>query len=293
MKYKGRRQSTNVEDMRGSSHGRSVGLKGGIIGTLAIALVVYLLGGNPMDVLQMRQGETEMAGEEVVLSEKEQEMTEFVSVVLADTEEVWGKIFREYGSSYRQPKLVLFRSAVSSACGYAQSATGPFYCPGDEKVYLDLDYLEALQRKLGATGDFAVAYIIAHEVGHHVQLLMGTMNEVTQAQRQARSQSQVNELTVRMELQADFFAGVWIHHAQKMFNIMEEGDLEEALNAASSVGDDRIQKQTQGYVVPDSFTHGTSTQRKGWLAKEFRPATSVRETLLTQTFNSQIFKFTG
>jgi predicted metalloprotease len=267
MKYKGRRQSTNVEDLRGSSSGRSVGLKGGIIGTLAIALVVYLLGGNPMDVLQMRQGETEMAGEEVVLSEKEQEMTEFVSVVLADTEEVWGKIFREYGSTYRQPKLVLFRSAVSSACGYAQSATGPFYCPGDEKVYLDLDYLEALQRKLGATGDFAVAYIIAHEVGHHVQLLMGTMNEVTQAQREARSQSQVNELTVRMELQADFFAGVWIHHAQKMFNIMEEGDLEEALNAASSVGDDRIQKQTQGYVVPDSFTHGTSTQRKGWLAK--------------------------
>lgn len=267
MKYKGRRQSTNVEDMRGSSSGRSVGLKGGIIGTLAIALVVYLLGGNPMDVLQMRQGETEMTTEEVVLSEKEQEMTEFVSVVLADTEEVWGKIFKDFGSTYRHPKLVLFRSAVSSACGYAQSATGPFYCPGDEKVYLDLDYLEALQRKLGATGDFAVAYIIAHEVGHHVQLLMGTMNEVTQAQRQARSQSQANELTVRMELQADFFAGVWIHHAQKMFNIMEQGDLEEALNAASSVGDDRIQKQTQGYVVPDSFTHGTSTQRKGWLAK--------------------------
>lgn len=267
MKYKGRRQSTNVEDLRGSSSGRSVGLKGGIIGTLAIALVVYLLGGNPMDVLQMRQGETEMTTEEVVLSEKEQEMTEFVSVVLADTEEVWGKIFKDFGSTYRHPKLVLFRSAVSSACGYAQSATGPFYCPGDEKVYLDLDYLEALQRKLGATGDFAVAYIIAHEVGHHVQLLMGTMNEVTQAQRQARSQSQANELTVRMELQADFFAGVWIHHAQKMFNIMEQGDLEEALNAASSVGDDRIQKQTQGYVVPDSFTHGTSTQRKGWLAK--------------------------
>ncbi len=267
MKYKGRRQSTNVEDLRGSSSGRSVGLKGGIIGTLAIALVVYLLGGNPMDVLQMRQGETEMTTEEVVLSEKEQEMTEFVSVVLADTEEVWGKIFKDFGSTYRHPKLVLFRSAVSSACGYAQSATGPFYCPGDEKVYLDLDYLEALQRKLGATGDFAVAYIIAHEVGHHVQLLMGTMNEVTQAQRLARSQSQANELTVRMELQADFFAGVWIHHAQKMFNIMEQGDLEEALNAASSVGDDRIQKQTQGYVVPDSFTHGTSTQRKGWLAK--------------------------
>ncbi len=267
MKYKGRKQSTNVEDMRGSSSGRSIGLKGGIVGTLAIALVVYLLGGNPMDVLQSRLSETEVAGEEVALSEKEQEMTEFVSVVLADTEEVWGKIFKDYGTTYRQPKLVLFRNSVSSACGYAQSATGPFYCPGDEKVYLDLDYLEALQRKLGATGDFAVAYIIAHEIGHHVQLLMGTMNEVTQAQNKARSQNQVNDLTVKLELQADFFAGVWIHHAQKMFNILEQGDLEEALNAASAVGDDHIQKQTQGYVTPDSFTHGTSAQRKSWLAK--------------------------
>jgi len=269
MKYKGRRQSDNVEDMRGS-RSRSIGLKGGLIGTLAIALVVYLLGGNPLDVLQMRQGQTETVTEDVALSEKEQEMTEFVSVVLGDTEEVWGKIFQQYGSTYREPKLVLYRSAVNSACGYAQAATGPFYCPGDEKVYLDLDYLEALQRKLGATGDFAVAYIIAHEVGHHVQKLMGTMNEVTAAQNRARSQSQRNELTVRLELQADFFAGVWIHHAQKMFNILEEGYLEEALNAASAVGDDRIQKQTQGYVVPDSFTHGTSAQRKSWLAKGIR-----------------------
>ncbi len=268
MKFKGRRQSTNVEDMRGSSSGRSIGLKGGLIGTLAIALVVYLLGGNPMEVLQMGgQGDTEVAAGDATLTAEEQEMTEFVSVVLADTEEVWSKIFQQYGSTYREPKLVLFRSAVSSACGYAQAATGPFYCPGDEKVYLDLDYLEALQAKLGATGDFAVAYIIAHEVGHHVQLLMGTMNEVTQAQNRARSQDQVNELTVRMELQADFFAGVWINHAQKMFDILEQGDLEEALNAASAVGDDRIQMKTQGYVVPDAFTHGTSAQRKGWLSK--------------------------
>jgi len=159
------------------------------------------------------------------------------------------------------------RCKYCSACGYAQAATGPFYCPGDEKVYLDLDYLEALQRKLGATGDFAVAYIIAHEVGHHVQLLMGTMQEVQNAQRSARSQDQANELTVRLELQADFFAGVWIHHGQKMHNFLEEGDLQEALNAASAVGDDRIQMKTQGYVVPDSFTHGTSEQRKNWLAK--------------------------
>lgn len=271
MKFKGRRQSTNVEDMRGSSSGRSIGLKGGLIGTLAIALVVYLLGGNPMDVLRMyNQGQTETTSGEAVLTGQEQEMTEFVSVVLADTEEVWKKIFREYGATYREPKLVLFRSAVSSACGYAQAATGPFYCPGDEKVYLDLDYLEALQRKLGATGDFAVAYIIAHEVGHHVQLLMGTMEEVQRAQQSARSQDQANELTVRLELQADFFAGVWIHHGQKMFNFLEEGDLEEALNAASAVGDDRIQMKTQGYVVPDSFTHGTSQQRKNWLANGIR-----------------------
>ncbi len=267
MKFKGRRQSTNVEDQRGSSSGRSVGLKGGLIGTLAIALVVYLLGGNPLDVLRMsNQGQSEVATD-APLSAQEQEMTEFVSVVLADTEDVWRKIFNEYGSTYREPKLVLFRSAVSSACGYAQAATGPFYCPGDEKVYLDLDYLEALQRKLGASGDFAVAYIIAHEVGHHVQLLMGTMEEVQNAQRSARSQEQVNDLTVRMELQADYFAGVWIHHGQKMHNFLEEGDLEEALNAASAVGDDRIQMKTQGYVVPDSFTHGTSNQRKNWLAK--------------------------
>ena len=268
MKFKGRRQSTNVEDQRGGSSGRSVGLKGGLIGTLAIALVVYLLGGNPLDVLRMsNQGQGEVATADAPLSAQEQEMTEFVSVVLADTEDVWRKIFSEYGTTYREPKLVLFRSAVNSACGYAQAATGPFYCPGDEKVYLDLDYLEALQRKLGASGDFAVAYIIAHEVGHHVQLLMGTMEEVQNAQRSARSQEQANDLTVRMELQADYFAGVWIHHGQKMHNFLEEGDLQEALNAASAVGDDRIQMKTQGYVVPDSFTHGTSKQRKNWLAK--------------------------
>lgn len=268
MKFKGRRQSTNVEDQRGGSSGRSVGLKGGLIGTLAIALVVYLLGGNPLDVLRMsNQGQGEVATADAPLSAQEQEMTEFVSVVLADTEDVWRKIFSEYGTTYREPKLVLFRSAVNSACGYAQAATGPFYCPGDEKVYLDLDYLEALQRKLGASGDFAVAYIIAHEVGHHVQLLMGTMEEVQNAQRSARSQEQANDLTVRMELQADYFAGVWIHHGQKMHNFLEEGDLQEALNAASAVGDDRIQMKTQGYVVPDSFTHGTSEQRKNWLAK--------------------------
>jgi hypothetical protein len=209
----------------------------------------------------------EVSTENTQLSAEEQEMAEFVSVTLRYTEKVWSKIFSDFGATYREPKLVLFRTAVSSACGYAQSATGPFYCPGDEKVYLDLDYLELLQKKLGATGDFAVAYIIAHEVGHHVQKLMGTMDEVQQYQARARSQEQVNDLTVRMELQADFFAGVWINHSQQMHDMLEQGDLEEAINAASAVGDDRIQMKTQGYVVPDSFTHGTSDQRKNWLRK--------------------------
>jgi len=267
MRFKGRRQSSNVEDLRASGGGRrSVGFKGGIVGTLAIALVIYLLGGNPLEVLNLAStGGQEMESTEP-LSARDAEMGEFVSVVLADTEEVWHRLFNEMGYSYREPKLVLFRTSVESACGYAQSATGPFYCPGDEKVYFDLDYLELLQQRLGAEGDFAVAYIIAHEVGHHVQKLVGSMDIVDNARGRV-NQTALNELTVRLELQADFLAGVWIHHAQKMFNIMEAGDLEEALSAASAVGDDRIQMQQQGYVVPDSFTHGTSAQRKNWLRK--------------------------
>ncbi|HAX96984.1 MAG TPA: metalloprotease [Prolixibacteraceae bacterium] len=267
MRFKGRRQSSNVEDLRASGGGRrSVGFKGGIVGTLAIALVIYLLGGNPLEVLNLAStGGQEMESTEP-LSARDAEMGEFVSVVLADTEEVWHRLFNEKGYSYREPKLVLFRTSVESACGYAQSATGPFYCPGDEKVYFDLDYFELLQQRLGAEGDFAVAYIIAHEVGHHVQKLVGSMDIVDNARGRV-NQTALNELTVRLELQADFLAGVWIHHAQKMFNIMEAGDLEEALSAASAVGDDRIQMQQQGYVVPDSFTHGTSAQRKNWLRK--------------------------
>lgn len=267
MRFKGRRQSSNIEDLRASGGGRrSVGFKGGIVGTLAIALVIYLLGGNPLEVLNLASTDGQQMESAEPLSAKDAEMGEFVSVVLADTEEVWHRLFNEMGSTYREPKLVLFRTSVESACGFAQSATGPFYCPGDEKVYFDLDYLELLQQRLGAEGDFAVAYIIAHEVGHHVQKLVGTMDNVDNA-RGRESQAALNELTVRLELQADFLAGVWIHHAQKMFNIMETGDFEEALNAASAVGDDRIQMQQQGYVVPDAFTHGTSDQRKNWLRK--------------------------
>jgi predicted metalloprotease len=268
MRYKGRRQSSNVEDRRGMSTGRKVGVGGGIA-TIVIALIVMLLGGDPQSVLNVmqQQGVTETATD-YQPSAHEQELTEFVSVVLADTEDVWHMLFENSGLAYREPTLVLFNSAVESACGFAESATGPFYCPGDEKVYIDLNFLEQLQERLGAQGDFAVAYIVAHEVGHHVQKLMGTLDKV-HSFRGNVSEKQYNEQTVRLELQADFYAGIWAHHAQKMKNILEAGDIEEAMNAAQAVGDDRIQKQSQGYVVPDSFTHGTSEQRMTWFKRGF------------------------
>lgn len=266
MRWKGRRQSDNVEDMR-SSTGRSIGFKGGIIGTLVIAVIIYFLGGDPMQVLNLGNTGQTATVEETELSAHDKEMGEFVSVVLADTEDVWNKLFSAMGETYREPKLVLFRGGVKSACGFAEEATGPFYCPGDEKVYIDLNFLEELQQKLGANGDFAVAYILAHEVGHHVQKILGKMDKREQLRNSGADEKEINEMTVRIELQADFLAGVWVHHAQRMQNMMEEGDMEEALNAASAVGDDRIQMKSQGYVTPDAFTHGTSEQRKNWLRK--------------------------
>jgi len=269
MLYKGRRQSSNVEDRRGMSTGRKVGVGGGIV-TVIIALVVMLLGGDPGQVLQMM--ETQQATTETVSDYKptahEQELAEFVSVTLADTEDVWHKLFENSGLTYREPTLVLFSGGAESACGFAQSATGPFYCPGDEKVYIDLNFLEELQQKLGAQGDFAMAYIVAHEVGHHVQKLLGVLDQVHNLRGQV-SEKEYNAQTVKLELQADFYAGIWAHHAQKTKNILEAGDIEEAMNAAQAVGDDRIQKQSQGYVVPDSFTHGTSAQRMKWFKRGF------------------------
>ena len=269
MRYKGRRQSSNIEDRRGMSSGRKVGIGGGI-GAIVVALIVMLLGGDPsevMNVMQNQQSATETPSDYQPTAH-EQELTEFVSVVLADTEDVWHKLFDDSGLTYREPTLVLFSSATESACGFAQSATGPFYCPGDEKVYIDLNFLEQLQQRLGAQGDFAVAYIVAHEVGHHVQKQLGVLDQVHQLRGQV-SEKQYNEQTVRLELQADFYAGIWAYHAQKMKNILESGDIEEAMNAAQAVGDDRIQKQSQGYVVPDSFIHGTSAQRMKWFKKGF------------------------
>jgi hypothetical protein len=268
MLWKGRRQSENVEDRRGMG-GRKIAVGGGL-GTLVIAILYMLLGGKPdqiMENLQMPTGAP--AGETQPLSAEDVEMGEFISVVLADTEDVWNELFRQAGHAYREPKLVMFTDATDSACGFAQAASGPFYCPGDEKVYMDLGFFREMQRQLGAPGDFARAYVIAHEIGHHVQNLLGVMDDV-QGRRGSLDERAYNRLMVRLELQADFLAGVWAHHAQRMKNFMEEGDVEEGINAAAAVGDDRIMKSTQGYVVPDAFTHGTSKQRVDWFNLGFQ-----------------------
>jgi predicted metalloprotease len=266
MRWKGRRGSANVEDRRGVSGGTIAGGVG--ISGIIIALLVTFLGGDPSTVLeQMQETQINTSGH-VEVSAEEQELAEFVSVVLADTEDVWEKAFQQMGMTYRPPKLVLFSGQVQSACGFASAASGPFYCPGDEKVYIDLSFCEVLEKRFGAHGDFAIAYDIAHEVGHHVQNLLGILGEV-QTQQRRMNQTDANAMTVRLELQADFLSGYWAHHAHKMFNILEAGDLEEALRAAGAVGDDAIQMKTQGRIVPDDFTHGTSQQRMGWFRRGF------------------------
>ena len=267
MRWKGREQSGNVEDRRGLS-GKQV-VAGGTIGTIIIALLVWILGGNPMQVLNNLGTSNSPATEESATAPADDELTQFVSTVLKDTEDVWNTLFSQSGKTYREPKLVIYSQATQSACGYSSAATGPFYCPGDEKVYIDLDFLEQLQQQLGAPGDFAMAYIISHEIGHHVQNQLGVMEQM-QSMRSRLSEADYNQYNVRLELQADFLAGVWAHHAQKMKDILEEGDIEEALNAASAVGDDRIMMEQQGYVVPDAFTHGSSEQRLRWFTKGFQ-----------------------
>jgi uncharacterized protein len=264
MRWKGRRTSDNVEDRRGMSGGKLA--VGGGVGTIVIALIIYFLGGDPGQVLNQFQGGT--TGEATETTAHEDELAQFASVVLADCEDVWTKIFSESGEAYRKPTLVLYSEQVNSGCGVSAASTGPFYCPLDEKLYIDLSFLEDLQTRLSAEGDFAMAYVIAHEVGHHVQKLLGIMDEV-QKLREELSETEYNEYSVRLELQADFLAGVWAYHAEKMFGVLEEGDIEEALNAAQAVGDDRIQMESQGRVVPDSFTHGTSKQRMRWFKKGF------------------------
>jgi predicted metalloprotease len=264
MRWQGRRQSKNVEDRRSMS-GPALAGGGGILG-LILVLVVIFLGGDPRPLLQEMQNNPpgQQAGPAQV-DPAEDQLAQFVSVVLADTEDVWGQLFREMGTEYREPKMVLFRGSVQSACGFQSAATGPFYCPLDEHVYIDLSFCDEMKTKLGAPGDFAQAYVIAHEVGHHVQKLLGISDEVHHLQ-QRTSKEEANELSVRLELQADFFAGVWAHHAEQNWQILEPGDIEEALNAATAIGDDRLQMEARGYIVPESFTHGTSQQRAHWFA---------------------------
>jgi predicted metalloprotease len=267
MRWKGREQSENVEDRRGIS-GKKIAA-GGTIGTLAIVVIVWLLGGDPSQIINSLSpsvGASGVADSSVIQAEAE--LTQFASVVLKETEDTWTTIFKENGKTYRYPTLVLFSNSTESACGYSSSATGPFYCPGDEKLYIDLSFLGQLQEKLGATGDFAMAYIIAHEVGHHVQKLLGITDKMNDLRGRV-SEEEYNKYSVKLELQADFLAGVWAHYAEKTKDILEEGDIEEAINAAAAVGDDRIQMQSQGYVVPDAFTHGTSEQRKSWFLKGY------------------------
>jgi len=239
---------------------------GGGIVFVILLLVVMLLGGDPAALLDQMGASAEapmVTTDPGVRSPEDEVMADFVSAVLGETEDVWREIFARSGQTYREPRLVLFSGAVQSACGFAESATGPFYCPGDARVYLDMAFFEDLSRRFGAPGDFAQAYVIAHEVGHHVQNLLG-ITERVHAMRGRVSDAEYNQLSVRLELQADFLAGVWAHHAQRTRQILEAGDIEEALNAASAIGDDRLQRRMQGYVVPDAFTHGTSAQRVRW-----------------------------
>ncbi len=266
MRWQGRRQSDNVEDRRGVS-GRGIAVGGGL-GSLVLVVLYFLLGGNPSEITQSLPVDSPApsAGAGTELSPAEKEQRDFVATVLADIEDIWQARFREMGRTYQEPKLVLFSDQVSSACGFADAASGPFYCPADGKVYLDLSFLEDLQRKLDAQGDFARAYVIAHEVGHHIQNLLGISDQVA-SRRSRLSQSEYNKLSVRMELQADFLAGVWAHYARLERNFLEAGDIEEGINAAGAVGDDRIMRRTQGSIVPDAFTHGTSAQRVRWFTK--------------------------
>lgn len=254
-------RSSNIEDRRGMGMGK---LAGGGIGTIVIALIAMYFGVDPSVILNQANNLAPEQQTQTQFSPEEERLKEFMSVVLADTEDVWGNLFNSAGKTYEQPKLVLFSGAVQSGCGAAQSAMGPFYCPADRKMYLDMSFFNELSKRLDAPGDFAQAYVVAHEVGHHVQNLMGIAEKVHSAQQGGGREA--NALQVRMELQADCFAGVWAYHANKKRQILEPGDTEEALAAASGVGDDRLQQKSRGYVVPESFTHGSSAQRMRWFS---------------------------
>lgn len=267
MRLDGRRESSNVEDRRGMSGGKKAGLGlGGIIIAMAIA---YFTGGNPleagMQAAQQSMGQnTEVSeGQQREFTAEEQALAKFSTQILAGTEDVWTKIFKEQGATYQVPTMVLYTDGTATACGQGSAAMGPFYCSGDQKLYIDLSFFTTMKRQLGAEGDFAYAYVIAHEVGHHVEYLTGTLQKVHE-QMARLSQTEANKLSVRLELLADFYAGVWAHHDNKMFRSLEDGDIEEAINCAEVIGDDYLQKKARGYAVPESFNHGTSKQRMKW-----------------------------
>ena len=267
MRLDGRRESGNVRDIRGTGKAAGIGLGGLVIA----GIITWLLGGNPLSVLEGNGGLGSILGEdgyEYVPSAEEEDLARFSKQILAGTEDVWTAEFRRMGLEYEPPTLVLFSNSVQSACGGATSATGPFYCSGDQSVYIDLSFFTTMKDEFGSAGDFAYAYVIAHEVGHHVQYLLGTLHEAHSLMNQL-SESEANKISVRLELQADFYAGLWAHHDNKMFNSLEEGDLEEGLEIASRIGDDYLQERARGYSVPETFNHGTSEQRARWLKKGF------------------------
>lgn len=268
MNLNGRRESSNVSDRRGGGGGKKLGA--GIGAVIIAAIIAWISGGNPLDVLfsnagSFTSGESQTA-QNYTPTEEEEELARFSRQILAGTEDVWTKIFAQMGKEYEPPTLVLYTDAVRSACGDASASVGPFYCSADEKLYIDLSFFRDMRKTLGADGDFAYAYVIAHEVGHHVQHLLGTLDEA-HSQMNRLSETEANSISVRIELQADFLAGVWAYHDNEMFDSIEDGDLEEALDASMKIGDDYLQKRARGYSVPDSFTHGTSAQRTRWLKK--------------------------
>ncbi|MBP6714936.1 MAG: neutral zinc metallopeptidase [Aliarcobacter sp.] len=290
MKWEDNRRSSNVEDRRdespsnfGSKQNNSmmmllpvikmlIGTKIGRI-ILVVGAIAYFMGFNPLALLDMdTTTQNNTSSSQVINTQKDDKSAQFVSAVLAQTEDIWTDVFKKYNANYVEPKLVLFRNSVKSGCGFASSQTGPFYCPADQKVYLDLSFFDELAKRHDAPGDFAQAYVIAHEIGHHVQNITGTITKVQNA-KQGLSDAKENALQVKVELQADCYAGLWAYYSKKDFNSIEEGDIQEALNAASAIGDDTLQKKAQGYVVPDSFTHGSSSERMAWFKKGFQNGT--------------------
>jgi uncharacterized protein len=288
VKWEDNRKSSNVEDKRsdsssnfGSNQNSSImmllpivkmllGTKIGRI-VLIVGVIAYFMGFNPLSLLNIQEGNSSTSSS-VVNTQKDDKSAQFVSAVLAQTEDVWSNVFKKYNASYIEPKLVLFRNSIKSGCGFASSQTGPFYCPADQKVYLDLSFFDELAKRHDAPGDFAQAYVIAHEIGHHVQNITGTISKV-QKEKQGLSDAKENALQVKVELQADCYAGLWAYYSKKDFNSIEEGDIQEALTAASAIGDDTLQKKAQGYIVPDAFTHGSAAARMAWFKKGFQNGT--------------------